>query len=781
MEQVLKNFAEEYDFKIDRRIYNGDSERSANNPILFVFIGDGTKGAYEHIIPMINDRWDNGSGITFISISTEDIKEKENFFSFQFNYDFKDKKSLRKNIREKFYNDKKLLEDLNTKITTARDKILHSGDLFNSFENINISVVTMSDDPMNIILPEVTMLIRKKMLEVFKLSSADLYVLIKEKNLEDEFFSLAASVSFFREIEYIQKDNFNFNEEIAVYGEGRELPVNWSGPIFYMTYILEEKNEKGTIPIGSMINNYEIIAYINLLKNRNVSVETYSDTENHYYDNNRFKVNISRETSINRYATAGLCKVKRPNGAIAITIVRCFYELVLRKLDDFSIKDTEFITKTLKIDEDSMTSKVNSFLPEDIDMSDMNGIMMSNSIEVEKRLSKLTLRQVEESLYGERCQGFFYENFKRPSENSLNSFNLEKGIRTLVWNNILNQPKLGLYCAFKWTSEQGEAIKLIRNSRNSINRYIEEINNEIENTYESKFIEGFSLKNLFNRSGNIQEVRRKIFSDIYERKLQALKLWLHEKILGQYEFILLKIHEEIGIEIEKLKDILEIIKIHEDEVIKRQDEYTSQNVKIYYANVVNSIINKLEKNYGEAFYFDEKYIGNLSEDIKKGKEDTLIKITQFCSKYILTEDEFNKSFEEEFNERANVNVANLDSKVVSKEELYRRLYTILDDNSAIKSYLMNYDVKSYQEKYFFGDYSSDFIKYAFDFDRKTRSYKIGYINEIRSSGIEKLNLMGGFGAKDIMYIRNAINFYNYCLENGYLLHGIDVEKLPEIR
>lgn len=780
MEDVLMNFAEQYDLKVDRRIYNGDAQRSVNNPILFVFIGDGVKEASEHITHSIKEKWDNGSGIVFMNIFGDKESDKEASFNFQFTYDSNDKKSLRKNIREKFYNDKKLLEELNSKITTVRDKMLNGGNLFNSFESISISVITMSDDPMNIILPEITILIRKKMLEVFKLSSADLYVLIKEKELEDEFFSKAVSVSFFREIEYIQKDDFKFDENIAIYGEERELPVTWYGPVFYMTYVLEEKNERGIIPDGSMINNYEIIPYINLLKNRNVSLETYSDTENQYYDNNRFKTNISGENSINRYVTAGLCKVKRPNGAIAITVVRAFYERVIRMLDKLSIKDREFIATALKIDEDSMNSKVNSILPQSISIMDMNGIMMSKT-SVEKKLSKLTLRQVEESLYGDRCENFFYENFKKVSENNLTNINLEKETKGLVQNSILANPKLGLYCVFKWTAEDGEAIKYIRNNRILINREIENINNAIENVYESRFVEGFSLMSIFSRGGNIQEVRKKIFSDIYERKLEVLKLYLYEKIMEQYEAVLLKIHEEIYEKIEQLKSIGETIKGYEENTIKHQDEYTAQNVKAYYTNVVNNIVDKLEKDHGEAFYFGDKYIGNLSEVIKKGKENVITKIAQFCSKYILMEHQFSKSFEEEFNERANINVSDLDNKVLSKDELYRKLYSILDNNSAIKSYLMNYDVKGYQEKYFFGDYSSDFIKYAFDFDRKTRSYKIGYVHEIRSSGIEKLNLMGGFGAKDIIYVRTGIDFYNYCLENGYKLHGIEAEKLPEIR
>lgn len=780
MEAILRNLSEEYDLKVDRTIYNSDAQRSANNPVLFVFIGDSVKEASEHITRTIRKKWDNGSGISFINILTDKNEDRENYFNFEFDYALVDKKQLRKSVRDKFYGDKIMLQNLNNKITEVRDKILSQGNLFNSFEGINISVVTMADDPLNIILPEITMLIKKRMLEVFKLGTADLYVLIKEKDIEDEFFAKASSVSFFREIEYIQKDNFIFDEKIAIYGEGRELSVNAKGPVFYMTYILEEKNDKGLIPSGSMKNNYEIISYINLLKNRNVSIETYSDTENQYYDNTRFKSSINVENSINRYVTAGLSKVKRPNGAIAVTVIRAFYEGIIEKLKEFSIKDGEFIAQALKIDEDSMESRVETILDIDITVEDMNGIMMSNAASVEKKLSKLTLKQVEDSLYEDRCYNFFEQNFVRFAENNLGNINFEKEMRNLIKDAVLSNPKLGLYCAWKWTDEEGEGIKYIRNRRNTFNIYTQNIENEIEGIYGSRFTEGFGIKSIFNRGGNLKEVRKKIFSEIYGRKLEILKLNIAEKILEKYENTLLKINEEISEEVIQINSITKEIKKYEDEIIKYQDEYAAQNVKVYYTNVVNEIIHKLEKKYGEAFYFEKKYIGSLSENLKTGREELLVKIAEFCNKYVLAEQEFHKSFEDEFNERANVNVEDLNTKVLSKEELYRKLYDTLDINSALKSYLMNYDVKGYQEKYFFGDYSSDFIKYAFDFDRKTRNYKIGYVHERRSSGIEKLNLMGGFGAKDIIYVRTAIDFYNHCIENGYMLHGIDKSHLPEI-
>ena len=74
MEEVLKNFVEEYDLKVEKTIYEGDTKRSVNNPILFLFIGDSTEEAYEYIKDSINKKWDNGSGAVFISVFTKSVK-----------------------------------------------------------------------------------------------------------------------------------------------------------------------------------------------------------------------------------------------------------------------------------------------------------------------------------------------------------------------------------------------------------------------------------------------------------------------------------------------------------------------------------------------------------------------------------------------------------------------------------------------------------------------------------------------------------------------------------
>ncbi|SQB92754.1 hypothetical protein [Clostridium tetanomorphum] len=510
MNDILTNFTHTYSLNMDRKIFSKDAQRNLQSPILFVFVGDAVSSAVS-VINNIKDKWNNGEGIIFVNISTKDIEDSMNIFNFQIPIECEDKKTLRKSIRDKFYSNKELLQKFNKKLTTVRDNMLSFGELFNSFENLSISVITRADDPLNIILPEISILTKKRMMEVFKSSIMDLYVLVKEQNLEDEFYSKVLSASFFREVEYIQKKDFKFNENIAIYGEGRELPVEENGPIFYLTYLLEEKNEKGLIPKNSMENNYEIVSYISLLKNIGIEGETYSDIENQYYDNGRFKVNIkstSLENEKNIYSTGGLSKVKRPNGAIAATVTRAVYENVLNKMKYFSKKHKDFVAEILKIDESSLHSMVEDLMPQTVKIADMISIMTQK---VKNEFYRLTVRESEESLYENRCEEFFKQNFIYGSEKNLYNMKLEDKVEGLIKDYIISNPKLGIYCAWLWTLEEGEGINYIRQYKNLIEKNIENLNRNIENTYENKALDGFNIKSIFFKDEKIKEVKIKYF------------------------------------------------------------------------------------------------------------------------------------------------------------------------------------------------------------------------------------------------------------------------------
>lgn len=782
MKWSFKQFSEEYSLDIERKIADGDSNRSSNNPILFVFIGDKVKEGSNIINNNIIKKWDNGKDVVYLNILSENVKDEEdNIFNFMLPCNIDDNKKLRKSIKEKLYNDKELLFSLNKKLSEVRDRILKGGKSFNSFENISVSIILRADDPMNIILPEISILIKEKMMEAFKLCLIDLYILLNEKSESDEFFNSAVSYSIFREIEYIQNDNFDFCEKIDVYGAQREINVTFKGPIFYMTYILSDKNEKGIIAENSIEHNYEIISFITLLKNRNFNNENYSDMENQYYDNTRFKVNINFDNSKNVYATAGLAKVKRPNNVIAIVTTKLVLDNIVEKMNSFSTRSEDFIVNLLKLDENYLENKIQDLIPKEIILNDMMSIMSKNSSFVAKNLTRLTYREIEDNLYDEGLKLFFYDNFEKKIIARYNKEKSYKEMINLINNEIVDNKDLGIFCAYNWTLENGIIRIYLKKQVNFYEGCIKDIEKEIENIYEMlPPSNGFNLKKLFSKNEDVECAKKGLFNSIYGRKLEIAKIRMKIRILKDYDNAICEMNTKVSNKIAVIGELQKNLNIYINELIKNQDEYTTQNIEEYYSDCVYKIMNKLEEINGEKFYFEDGKIGNINVLLSNGQEDLFNALSVFCNKYILSCEEFSKSFEEEFNERANINITHWNNKILSKDELYKNLYSILDENSSLKIYIMNYDVKSYAEKYFFGDYSSDFIKYAFEFDRKSRNYKIGYVHEKRTSGIEKLNLMGGFLAKDLIYLKHAKKLYDFCLENGYELHGIDLKTLPEL-
>lgn len=781
MENILKKYAQGYCLSTDNTIYREDEQKIASNPVIFVFIGDKSNEGLKAVYKDVNKKWDNSKGILFFNVYHKEKFEAENVFNFKAvsdDIDTKDKKNVRCDISNNFYNNENGLIALNEEIVKMKNKLLDCGKLFNSFERVNISVVSRADDAMNILVAEISLLIKNKLSQHFRIVLADFYSLLVEKNQEDAFFDAALAFSFFKELSYMQRSNFSFKEDIEVFGKDRKLPViSENKPIFDLVYLLSDTNEKGIIYNGSLQDNYEIISYINLLKNRNVNIDTYYDMENQYYDNARFKKNISRDDESFTLVTAGLAKVKRPNSTVALMVLNAFYDELINKMQQYSNKNKENLLGVFMLDESSLDLKCDSILPKGKGTEDMRGLMTISSNTSVSKLGKLTLREAEEMLYGSSCENFFNENFEKVINEKLKNISLNKEIRDSV-KLLIKDKRYGLYGAYSLT-EPIEVLQDVRLKCKEIDKNIEAIEQEICEIYDKRVQIPSFLKSLFSANAVLEDIKKDLFKGVYGNKLYILKLRIAQNILKKSGDIIIKVHEELGEKINYIESIKRCIEDYTNNDIKEQNEYIAQNIREYYTVITKKIIYKLSESYGEDFYFQDKFLGNINQSMDD-KEQLIERLCDICNKYILCEAEFSKSFEDELNERANVSIEHIDNNVLSKEELYKKLYGILEENSFVKAYIMNYNVNKYQEKYFFGDYSSDFIKYAFNVDREGRSYNIGYVHEKRASGIEKLNLMGGFTLGDVMYIKNSARYYHSCIDNEYKLHRIDASLLLDI-
>ena len=168
--------------------------------------------------------------------------------------------------------------------------------------------------------------------------------------------------------------------------------------------------------------------------------------------------------------------------------------------------------------------------------------------------------------------------------------------------------------------------------------------------------------------------------------------------------------------------------------------------------------------------------------LSKGAEALTKRLIAVCGRELLETAPFAHAFEEELLRRANVAAAYDNRQVLTKEELFKRLYRSLEEDAVANVRLFDYTQEHrHEEKYFFGDGGSEFLRYADSVDETTRIYRLGIVHEERRSGVEKLNLMGGFHLEDLLFYRNGKVYYETYIQNGYSLHGTGEDRLPELR
>ncbi|NGZ78032.1 hypothetical protein [Saccharibacillus alkalitolerans] len=164
-----------------------------------------------------------------------------------------------------------------------------------------------------------------------------------------------------------------------------------------------------------------------------------------------------------------------------------------------------------------------------------------------------------------------------------------------------------------------------------------------------------------------------------------------------------------------------------------------------------------------------------------GERRLLARLAELCGRELLGAEPLVQTYEEELLRRANVAVEYENRETMTKEDLFRILYRKLEERAAINLRLFDYTQEHrHEEKYFFGDANGEFMRYALNEEETSRIYRVGYVHERRSDGVEKLNLMGGFHIEDLMYYRNGRVYYDAYVKAGYQFHAIEAETLPEV-
>ncbi|MDP4097294.1 transcription initiation factor TFIID [Paenibacillus sp. P96] len=784
MSEKLRQFAEAYASAEDQLIGSGDGRSSIHYPAVFLFIGGRCGMALKTVMEINSRKWDNSAGVAYIHVAAqaEALRTSGGAFGHVIPpLEELDNKTKRSGLHRAFYNNEEQLVQLNAVLRKAGRQLAEYGKLYSSFERVHLSVITCADDALNAVVAEITLLADYILGQSFKSVQTDLYTLMEESPEEQYGYSSAINVAFLRELEWMQSPEFTFSAPLHMTEERLAIQVEHApAPLFDLVYLLSDKDERGMIVQDELRQNCEMICHIQLLKNRSRTAEQYRPQDGGY-NNTSFKNNIMTGSGRAGYVSAGFSRVKRPNESIALTVLYHFYVQLLERLKssrDWSMREK---LAYFGLDASDRTALLDSLLPDRSAIGDMTGLMTSGV--GYGSLKRMTLQEAEKALFGEGCRMFFRQNFEEEAADRLRSFDTESWLRSKVSLSAA-AGDAGIYELLEWTDEQeaGSVLSALRSLIRDMARDLAVSGAELEALYAASVEDQpFQRLPLLDKH-NTRSLIRYLTETVYSHKLNMLRLYTELEILRRCEAVLEQFHRQTQVLAAELEQVKLELRTASEDSIRLADQYTGQNLFEYYEHVTAAIMTETETRRGRQVFFEDRFMGPAAELLHNGMEGLVDRLLLTCRSLILSAEPFKQTFEEELLRRANVASDYNNRQIVPQDELFKRLYRTLEENAVIHVRLLDYTHEHrYEERYFFGDYEGEFLPYALGVDDTSRLYKTGFVHEKRSSGVEKLQLMGGFHTEDLMVYRNGKTYYETYTANGYELHGIAVEQLPEMR
>ncbi|MCJ8012048.1 transcription initiation factor TFIID [Paenibacillus sp. KQZ6P-2] len=802
MDQLLERYAAGYAADQDKLSGKGDDQSSIHYPAVFLFIGDKSAGAIEPMMSINHKKWDNSAGVMYFHVGTGaadqaasgsgaarqprsgEAGKRLSQFVLNSAPGGSDSKTLRKELYHSFYQDEEQLYGLNRALRQLSYNIADYGRLYSSFDRIHLSVITRVDDPLNVFIPEISLLAQSIFSQSFKSVQMDLYVLISERDQMEAFgYGSSAGVAFLRELELMQSQDYSFSAKLHVTEDGLSIPVTHQpAPLFDLVYVLSDKNERGISTAYGMQGNYEIICHLSLLKNRKQK-ESHYDMNTGGYNNTSFKNNIMTESGRQGYVSAGFSRVKRPNESIALAVLHHFYSGLLqrmKRLPDWGMKEK---LSFFGLDPASVSERAARLVPDSGKIAEMTG-MMTHPVSYAS-LKRMTLREAEEALFAGGCEAYFQGNYVQEAMRRLQQLETGGELRSWIRRRIGEPSGVGIFGVAAWTDEKngtGSVLEAVQSRIRDLSGHLDSEKLQLAGYYEERVEEQPFSKRPLMEKHNVRSFIRYFFETVYQRKLELLLIETELKLYRRYEAELARIHQEYKRKALELTELQGTLLDAARASIRAADDYIGQNIMEYYGVVTEEWMSDLESRRGEGAFFEERFMGSFVELMDEGRQGMLERLIEVCRNELLESDAFDQTFEEELLNRANVTTDYNNKQVLSKEELFKKLYRTLEEHAVINVRLLEYTQEHrYEEKYFFGDGESEFIRYASAADETSRIYKLGVVHEKRSSGVEKLNIMGGFHLEDLMYYRNGRVYYETYVQNGYEFHGIETERLLELR
>lgn len=787
------SYGEQYAQQEEALRSKGDGRSSIHYPALFLFVGDKITPAIGPVLDSCERKWDNAGGVMAMHAvpDSRSFGAGENGSSARVmtmtlpSTAGRDPRTVRADICDEFRSDSRYLAEMNRSLRRISNSIADYGRLYSSFDVIHLSIITRVDDPLNVFLPEITLLARAVLGQSFKSVQSDLYALINERDQGDNFgYTSSVGLAFMRELDGMQMPDYTFRAQLMVTEDGLSIPVA-HGPaqLFDLVYLLSDKNERGMMPAGGMNDNYEIISHISLLKNR---VRPTADEASGHggYNNMTFKSGIRGSTGQQGYATAGFSGVRRPNVQIALTVLYYAFRRLAASLRESSPPGVRERQALFGLGADALRNRALQLVPDEAGLQEMTGLM-SHGRPSYQELKYLSLREAEKLLFGSGGSDYFRSNFTEAAGRRVGAFEPLREWGPMLAAQETAVAAVTFYQLAEWTADRDDSGSLLHGLRQhmaGLRSVLAASRQELEQMYEDTVErQPFQRVPLLDKR-TVRNFIQYLFSVVYGKRYELLQLETELALCHRLEEALEQLHTESIARVRTMMLIEEELSGIAQDSIQRTREDIGQNIMEYYGVVTEEVMKEIESRRGSGVFFTERYLGSLSRLLDQGHGAVVASLVQLCQREILTAEPFTLSFEEELLRRANVAAAYDNKQVLSKEELFKRLYQNLEEGAVVNVRLFEYTQEHrHEEKYFFGDSASEFLRYAYGVDETTRIYRLGFVHEQRRSGVEKLNLMGGFHLEDLLYYRNGRVYYETYLQNGYKLHAVEEDQLPELR
>jgi hypothetical protein len=212
MRELLDRFASDYSAAEQKLSGLEDDQSSIHYPTVFLFIGDEAGHAIEPMIHSNELKWDNNAGVIYFHVSSSEVTLSDapgntghhvsSYQAVNLNrsapkvirvalsdiVDGKtDNRTKRKDIGTTFHKEGRHLVDLNRALRQVSDTIADYGRLYASFDRLHLAVITRVDDPLNVLVPEISLLAQSIFLQLFKSVQMDMYALINEREQSESF------------------------------------------------------------------------------------------------------------------------------------------------------------------------------------------------------------------------------------------------------------------------------------------------------------------------------------------------------------------------------------------------------------------------------------------------------------------------------------------------------------------------------------------------------------------------------------------------------------------